>query len=415
MKRQNLFVSLASIVTVVSATAFLAGGCSGSSSSSPTGSGSRTLTALDTATSTVNNGCTLVTRDTTSCQAARTALGLSGNWLGFSCNVVLGLTDANGNTVTSTSNAAYVTVAFHDLPDYSSNFYVAGSTYNFTANGSTVTGSFGDLSNTFSPTYPNPSNIAQQSITMSIPYNPTKAGSTQTMGMGMIGVTINGVAIYDNVADSTDSIFTEEYSFDQCKGHPSNENNGTYHYHSEPYSISFDDNNLIGVMLDGFFVFGRKDHDGTDVSVTGTQSTNLASTTGTDMLYIYGGHTGADPQSGTGSTFHYHLTQFTACTHYTGSRAANDLIHYPDDGQASCFCTGSSVGNSITIYSLTGHGNGATYATFPTGTSEVSNGSDTCTTGGTTYTNSMPNNSLSGSATAIRYYYGTPGTCTGCN
>src|SRR4051812_39198947 len=56
-------------------------------------------------------------------------------------------------------------------------------------------------------------------------------------------------------------------------GHP--QGTGIYHYHSEPYALSYDDGNFIGVMRDGYAIYGRKDADGTYPTV--------------DM---YGGHTG---------------------------------------------------------------------------------------------------------------------------
>ena len=390
--------------TVLTLALFFFGGCR--SSGNATGNTiTRTLNALNTATSTVNNSCTLVTRDTTSCQAARTALGLSGNWLKFSCNVTLGLTDSSGNSTTTYSKASNVTVAFVDLPDHSSNYYSTSGSYSFTANSSSVSGSFQDLTNSYVPSYPNPANIAQQSITMSIPINPSHWSSTQAMDLGQTGVTINGVAIYSNLANAADSIYTEEASFDQCKGHPSTENGGTYHHHSEPYSISYNDNKLIGVMRDGYFIYGRKDYDGTDVSATWTSTSSLSSTTGTDMLYVYGGHAGTDPQTGTGNTFHYHLTQFTGCLHYTGT--GSSLTHYPDDGSTTCFCTGNT-GSLLTAYFLTGHGTGGTFSTPSTAT--VSNGSATCVYNSTTYTTT-----LQSSTAGVRYYYGTPGACSGCN
>lgn len=404
MKKSHQMGLVALLGSLIALLLFSFGGCksSGNATGSTVG---RTLTALNTSTSTVTNNCTLVTRDTSSCQAARTALGLSGNWLKFSCNVTLGLTDASGNSTTSYSKASYVTVSFVDLPDHSSNYYATGGSYSFTANSTSVSGSFQDLTNSYSPTYPNPANNAQQSITMSIPISPAHWSSTQTMDLGQVGVTINGIAIYSNLGNGSDSIYTESYSFDQCQGHPSTENGGTYHHHSEPYSISSNDNKLIGVMRDGFFIYGRKDFDGTDVSATWTSTSSLSSTTGSDMLYMYGGHTGTDPLTGTGSSFHYHLTQFTGCVHYTGSTTS--LVHYPDDGSTTCFCTGN-VGTLLTAYFLTGHGTGGTYST-PSSAS-VSNGSATCTYNSTTYTNT-----LQSSTAGARYYYGTPGACTGCN
>ena len=46
-----------------------------------------------------------------------------------------------------------------------------------------------------------------------------------------------------------DDIYQEAKTFDRCGGHP--EGTGVYHYHSEPYAISYDDDNFIGVMRDG--------------------------------------------------------------------------------------------------------------------------------------------------------------------
>ena len=58
----------------------------------------------------------------------------------------------------------------------------------------------------------------------------------------------------------------------------------SYHYHLEPKAWSDDDGNLIGIMADGFFLYGRRDHDGnypTDLDASGghtstTQHTNEA-------------------------------------------------------------------------------------------------------------------------------------------
>ena len=76
---------------------------------------------------------------------------------------------------------------------------------------------------------------------------PLAPDTTQTtMGLGAVGVAINGVAIFDNQAAPGDDIFQESGSFDQCRGHPAP--GGVYHYHSEPYAISSATANLIGVL-----------------------------------------------------------------------------------------------------------------------------------------------------------------------
>ena len=85
----------------------------------------------------------------------------------------------------------------------------------------------------------------------------------------------------------------------------------TYHYHAEPYALTYDDDALIGVMRDGYFVYGRRDADG---STPGTLAAQIAGGTGDDnTLYIYGGHTGTAPSSADSNAFHYHLTEWKGC------------------------------------------------------------------------------------------------------
>ena len=72
-----------------------------------------TLTANTTATATKNaNGCYVLTRDASACQAARTTQGLSGVWLKFSCRVALTMSTDNG--------AAAVAAVADGQPDYKS-------------------------------------------------------------------------------------------------------------------------------------------------------------------------------------------------------------------------------------------------------------------------------------------------------
>ncbi len=51
-------------------------------------------------------------------------------------------------------------------------------------------------------------------------------------------------------------------SFDCCTGHPDPVNVGTDHDHTETAAITSDDSNLVGMMKDGYFVYGRRDVDG---------------------------------------------------------------------------------------------------------------------------------------------------------
>ena len=370
-------------------TAAIMQGCSSSggsgSSSSSTTSGqalNANQTYVSTVTSPYGGTCSKVTRSTTACQSARTALGLSGNWLAFSCNVVLGLATSSLASTTSYASATYVTVTTVDLPDHTSNYFPTTGTYSFTANGTTIAGNYSSMYTAYTTSYPDPSTIASQSIVMYIPITPAYSGSQQ-MSAGSVGISIDGVPIFNNLADATDNIFAEAGSFDTCQGHPAN---GKFHYHSEPYAISYNDSNLIGVMRDGYFLYGRQDYSGT------TPGSTANMTLKTSTMYIYGGHTGTDPLTNSGSTFHYHLSEWKGCyDESNGTKSADDGETY-DSFQTSP-ATGTCAGSWVDSWFMTGHGNGGAFMTVPSG-----------------LTGQSPSQNTAG----IRYYYGTPGSCTGC-
>lgn len=219
------------------------------------------LTANTTETSTSNsNGCALLSRDTSSCEEERTAQGLSGFWLNFSCRVDL---TVSGTNVVITSDG---------YPDYKSAYFESSH------------GCYEDSS--ISGRYINPNTIAEQSIVMTVPMSPTSGSGTE-MSLGVVGVAANGVAIFNNEAAPGDSIYDEVASFDSCEGHP--QSSGTYHYHIEPPAISNDDAYFVGVLRDGFPVYGVKEENGS-----------------TPSLDSYGGHTGTTLDS-VSSTYHYHV------------------------------------------------------------------------------------------------------------
>lgn len=206
-------------------------GSSGSSGSTSADSCSATDNTTASATTT-SYGCALLTRDTSSCKESREAQGLSGFWLKFSCNVTL------------TKNGSNVVIATTDIPD-SKSYYYNTSDVCYEAWTSTARHS-------------NPNKIATKTISMTVPYAPTAAASATATPEGAIGVALNGVIIYDNSAAPGDDIYNEEATFDKCDGHP--DVSSTYHYHSEPGSITNDDSNFVGVMRDGFPIYGRRDY-----------------------------------------------------------------------------------------------------------------------------------------------------------
>lgn len=372
--------------------------------------GTRTLTAFSVASgttattgfSTKPGTCSELTEDTSSCLASRSALGLTGNWLAFSCNVVLGLATSSQASTSSLSDAVYVSLTSHDLPDYDSNYYPSTGTYDFTAYGYTVTGAFSALSAPFSTFFPDPNTIAAHDVTMYVPIAPTAAASeSQAMGGlngGAEGMAINGVSIFDSAAGQTDSIFAESGSFDECGGHP--DVMSTYHYHAEPYALSYDDDHLIGVMRDGFFIYGRRDADG---STPGTLALQQAAGTGAgNLLYVYGGHTGTAPSPSDTSAFHYHLTEWKGCYDETAAgpgtstKYKDDGISYDPSGTFDKPAETSCAGLWVDAWFLTGHGNGGTFMVVPT------------------FSQGEVGQAPSQTVAATRYFYGTPGPCTGC-
>lgn len=272
----------------------------GTGSGSPDMSGGAStacsLTANTSPTAKTNPaGCAVQKRDASACAAARQAAGLSGVWLKFSCRVTLSTATENG--------AAVIRAQSDGQPDHLSNYFPKTN-----ACWESYTGSI-----------QNPNQIAVNNTAVSFPKAPNTTARSM-MGIGVVGLALNGVAIFGNFAAPGDDIYFEAMTFDRCGAHP--ENTGRYHYHGEPYSLSYDDSNLIGVMRDGYPIYGRRDRDG--------------SLPTTDQ---YGGHTGVTADSAA-PVYHYHLTQQTS----TSPRTAGQKQWFLTTGMfrgAIGTCTGS--------------------------------------------------------------------------
>jgi hypothetical protein len=253
-----------SFALLLSACGGMTGNTGGSVDMAGTGTGGEcALAANTTPIGTPNSaGCAVLQRDTSACTAARQAAGLSGFWLKFSCRVTLSVA---GGQVTAKADGQ---------PDYKSMYFpTANACYQKESSGTR-----------------NPNSISAQSYTISFPQTPNM--TAQRMMGAIVGLALNGVPIFGNFAAPGDDIFQEAMTFDACGAHP--QMNGVYHYHSEPYAISNDDSQFIGVMRDGYPVYGRRDADGS-----------------MPTLDTYGGHTGATADSATPG-YHYHVNQQTS-------------------------------------------------------------------------------------------------------
>jgi len=162
--------------------------------------------------------------------------------------------------------------------------------------------------------------IATQSFVYKIPMTPTVASGVLTStqaGQASIGITVNGLAVFNNAAAPPDTLATQAFTFDNYGGHPDNAN--IYHHHSETYKISstMASGALIGIMLDGYALYDEKcdQNDGsgaktltynsnTPVGNSATDATG-SSATALDRLH---GHTTTTQHFST-PTYHYHYSQ----------------------------------------------------------------------------------------------------------
>lgn len=91
--------------------------------------------------------------------------------------------------------------------------------------------------------------------TLRVPANPSKASNTSATGLGAIGIAVSGSMIYNDQEGPNVPLDDAAPSLDYTAAHTGPQ---SYHYHLEPKAWSNDDDNLIGIIADGFFLYGRK-------------------------------------------------------------------------------------------------------------------------------------------------------------
>ncbi|MEL6811025.1 MAG: YHYH protein [Bacteroidota bacterium] len=143
-------------------------------------------------------------------------------------------------------------------------------------------------------THLTPGRISEHSYTVTVPAAPEIAASSTATGLGAIGIAVTGAPIFNDQEGNNRPI--EEMiieTFDYAGAHigPSG-----YHYHVESSDVpentvlSHDDEALVGIMADGFLLYGRKcnsvgDHP-TDLDVSGGHTTNTQHSDG-EAFYHY--------------------------------------------------------------------------------------------------------------------------------
>lgn len=180
-----------------------------------------------------------------------------------------------GGAATVSLDDTTVVIRTTDVPDHKSPYFGTGSaSYETPQAGMQV----------------NPNRIASQSLVFRVPASPAAAAASDTP-LGPMGVAVNGVVLFNQYAAGRVPLTSEILSFDRYNGHPSPQNQ--YHYHIEPLwlTVSRGKAALIGVLLDGFPVYGTLDENGG--APTGLDSCN--------------GHVGSTTDYPQG-IYHYHVT-----------------------------------------------------------------------------------------------------------
>lgn len=142
----------------------------------------------------------------------------------------------------------------------------------------------------------NPNSIRPQAQTLQLPAFPTIAAQPSCLPMGIIGIGLNGVAIFNGLDAAGRDAAAHEIQ-DVCDGHP--EQNGQYHYHNESECLVQNVyegavSTLVGYALDGFGIFASVEN--------GVKITN-------EDLDACHGHTHSIPWNGELRTmYHYHMT-----------------------------------------------------------------------------------------------------------
>ncbi|MGR7811932.1 YHYH protein [Lacinutrix undariae] len=125
-------------------------------------------------------------------------------------------------------------------------------------------------------------------VTITVDATPNLTGSTVATDFDTIGIAVSGASIF-NDQEGGGALDAAAASLDWTGAHIGP---GVYHYHLEPRAFSDDDDALVGVLLDGVFLYGRK------CSVTGTYPTDLDSS---------GGHTSTTQYTDGVEEYHYHI------------------------------------------------------------------------------------------------------------
>ncbi|MBQ4915096.1 YHYH protein [Maribacter sp. MMG018] len=138
-------------------------------------------------------------------------------------------------------------------------------------------------------------------VTIRVDATPDLSGNSVATDFDTIGIAVSGASIF-NDQEGGGPLDAAAASLDWTGAHIGP---GVYHYHLEPKAFSNDDDNLVGILLDGVFLYGRK------CSSTGDYPTDMDES---------GGHVSTTQYTDGEEEYHYHIINEVYST--TGSYLA---------------------------------------------------------------------------------------------
>ncbi|MFK7773216.1 MAG: YHYH protein [Saprospiraceae bacterium] len=189
----------------------------------------------------------------------------------------------NSNAVTVSFSGDEITIESNALPDHTSPYWATTNSLYIDP----VIADAGQMS---------PGAITSGSYTVTVPADPQIASSTSATGLGAIGIAVSGAPIFNDEEGPNISLSEQVASgFDYAGGHMGPTG---YHYHlessdvTENTTLSHDDESLVGILQDGFLIYGRK------CNSTGDHPADLDAS---------GGHTSSTQHSNGETFYHYHI------------------------------------------------------------------------------------------------------------
>ena len=207
----------------------------------------------------------------------------SGSSVSSSSNPLSAYDEFDTNNVTVSFDGEEVTIAANGTPNHTSPYWGSGNDLYIDP----VVADAAQMS---------PGAIQERSYTVTLPTSPEKASSTSATGLGAIGIAVSGAPIFNDEEGPNIALSENVASgFDYGGGHMGPTG---YHYHLESQDVeanttlSVYDDKLVGILQDGFFLYGRT------CNATGEHPTDLDES---------GGHTSSTQHSDGEEFYHYHI------------------------------------------------------------------------------------------------------------